>query len=228
MPDFYQGTELWTFSLVDPDNRRPVDFGERAALLAALREEEEAGGRAALAKKLLGGWEDGRVKLYLIYKALHLRRSSRKLFENGEYIPVEAVGARRRHVCAFIRRLENSWVLVAAPRLAARLYAAGLGLVSEEAKEPSPYFYHPADPCPGLSQPSEAREPSPCFPPLPDSLLLAGSGKTPPSCCPRGSEHWRNIFTDEEISAARRVRRQLQAAKLCPWPVCLPASRPPC
>lgn len=204
VPDFYQGTELWTFSLVDPDNRRPVDFGERAALLAALREEEEAGGRAALAKKLLGGWEDGRVKLYLIYKALHLRRSSRKLFENGEYIPVEAVGARRRHVCAFIRRLENSWVLVAAPRLAARLYAAGLGLVSEEAKEPSPYFYHPADPCPGLSQPSEAREPSPCFPPLPDSLLLpAELWEDTALLLPEGApEHWRNIFTDEEISAA--------------------------
>lgn len=117
---------------------------------------------------------------------------------------MEAVGARRRHVCAFIRRLENSWVLVAAPRLAARLYAAGLGLVSEEAKEPSPYFYHPADPCPGLSQPSEAREPSPCFPPLPDSLLLpAELWEDTALLLPEGApEHWRNIFTDEEISAA--------------------------
>lgn len=227
VPDFYQGTELWTFSLVDPDNRQPVDFGKRAALLEALR-EEEAGGRAALAGKLLAGWKDGRVKLYLTYKALSLRRSSKKLFDEGEYTPVEAVGARRRHVCAFIRRLENSWVLAAAPRLAARLYAAGLesepgraketGLprfpkpVTEEAEEPSPCF---PDPGPCLSQPSETREPSPCFPPPPDSLLPPAElwEDTALLLPEQAPDRWRNIFTDEEITAARSVPEAAPAGR---------------
>ncbi|NPV29398.1 MAG: malto-oligosyltrehalose synthase [Firmicutes bacterium] len=122
VPDFYQGTELWNFSLVDPDNRRPVDFEKRAALLAALQ-KQEAGGLAGLVQELLACWEDGRVKLFLTYKALHFRRAHRELFARGAYIPLDATGPLGAHVCAFLRRLENSWALVAVPRLLAKFLA---------------------------------------------------------------------------------------------------------
>jgi len=120
IPDFYQGTELWDFSLVDPDNRRPVDFGARAGLLETLK-REEARGLPDLVKKLTASWKDGRVKLYLTYKALNFRRDHRELFASGEYILVETTGSGVEHACAFARRLTGFWVLVAVPRLPARL-----------------------------------------------------------------------------------------------------------
>ncbi|MDI6710280.1 MAG: malto-oligosyltrehalose synthase [Bacillota bacterium] len=125
VPDFYQGTELWNLSLVDPDNRRPVDFGLRARLLASLM-EEEALGRRALVEKLLSGWDDGRVKLYVTYKALAFRRAHAALFAEGEYIPLDAAGPAGEHVCAFARRHGDGWALVAVPRLAARLRLRGV------------------------------------------------------------------------------------------------------
>jgi (1->4)-alpha-D-glucan 1-alpha-D-glucosylmutase len=121
VPDFYQGTELWNFNLVDPDNRRPVDFARRMRLLAELQEKEKQHGRLALAGELLSTWPDGRIKLYLTYKALHFRRAHRELFQAGEYIPLEATGPLCRHVCAFARRAGDAWVLVAVPRLMASL-----------------------------------------------------------------------------------------------------------
>lgn len=120
VPDFYQGTELWNLSLVDPDNRRPVDFKTRAELLAALQ-EREAHGLPLLVRELLETWEDGRVKLYLTYKALHFRRANRELFAAGEYLPVEVTKPGDEHACAFARRLGDRWVLVAVPRLPVRL-----------------------------------------------------------------------------------------------------------
>ncbi len=160
VPDFYQGTELWNFSLVDPDNRRPVDFQARTEMLTHLqkieeenerreKEEkqkaeegeekaaaasaerksgEEGGDQPPLARKLLDSWEDGRVKLYLTYKALCFRRTYRELFAAGEYLPIEAAGPRAGYICAFVRRLENTWVLAAAPRLAALLIMESKGL----------------------------------------------------------------------------------------------------
>ncbi|MBE3586085.1 MAG: malto-oligosyltrehalose synthase [Thermoanaerobacter sp.] len=121
IPDFYQGTELWNFSLVDPDNRRPVDFTRRMRLLTGLQEKENSAGLLALAKELLSTWPDGRVKLYLTYKALHFRRARRELFQAGEYIPLQAAGPLQRHLCAFARRAGESWALVVVPRLVACL-----------------------------------------------------------------------------------------------------------
>ncbi len=111
IPDFYQGTELWDFSLVDPDNRRPVDFGKRAALLDELKRRESQN-LAALLKELDASWEDGRIKLYLTYKALNFRRARNDLFALGEYVPIAA-----EHTCAFLRRGEGAWALIAVPRL---------------------------------------------------------------------------------------------------------------
>lgn len=116
VPDFYQGTELWDFNLVDPDNRRPVDFAARIKLLKEL-EQREKEDQPALIRELLHHWSDGRIKLYLIYKSLTFRGARRSLFDEGEYLPIESLEGSREQTCAFARRKGDSWVLVAVPRL---------------------------------------------------------------------------------------------------------------
>jgi len=124
VPDFYQGTELWDFSLVDPDNRRPVDFEMRIMLLDDII-QREADARLSLVRELLRSWQDGRIKLYVTYKALHTRNVYRDLFLSGTYIPIEAQGQRQGHVCAFARRWGTKWVLIVVPRLVTRLVRVG-------------------------------------------------------------------------------------------------------
>lgn len=121
VPDFYQGMELWNFSLVDPDNRRPVDFETRARMLSALQEQEAAVGLQALVQELLANWRDGRIKLFVTYKALNCRRDNRELFASGGYLPLQATEPQNGHVCAFARRQGARWVLTAVPRLIARI-----------------------------------------------------------------------------------------------------------
>jgi (1->4)-alpha-D-glucan 1-alpha-D-glucosylmutase len=128
VPDTYQGTELWDFSLVDPDNRRPVDYERRRGLLSALRSRlsalgpSEAGARRReLARDLAEVKEDGRVKLFVTFLALHARRDNPNLFTIGDYLPADALGARRDHLCAFVRRRERRCAVVAVPRLLATL-----------------------------------------------------------------------------------------------------------
>ncbi len=124
VPDFYQGTELWDFSLVDPDNRRPVNFSRRMKLLDELSRQENKGQLASL-KQILESWEDGRVKLYLTYKALNLRKSCPDVFEAGRYVPLKVAGQRQEHVCAFARLKGESWVLAAVPRFFTKLCLPG-------------------------------------------------------------------------------------------------------
>jgi (1->4)-alpha-D-glucan 1-alpha-D-glucosylmutase len=124
VPDFYQGTELWDLSVVDPDNRRPVDFEKRRAMLAAIREEEDADiGR--LLQDLLSTREDGKIKLFLIYRALKARRRHRETFREGAYIPLESAGRFRSHVIAFARKYEQQWAVVIAPRFLSCLVQEG-------------------------------------------------------------------------------------------------------
>ncbi len=123
VPDFYQGTELWDFSLVDPDNRRPVDFEKRVRLLDELMHWEEQN-LSSLVPETLTSWQDGRLKLYVTYKTLKVRRDYRDLFLEGRYIPLPARGRRREHICAFARRLGQAWVVTAVPRLLTRLIDA--------------------------------------------------------------------------------------------------------
>jgi len=131
VPDFYQGTELWDLSLVDPDNRRPVDWGLRARLLDEVRAAMAgAQDRAALAHELVKSKEDGRVKLFLIHEGLAFRRARRALFETGDYRPLEARGVWAEHVCAFARVGAGAAVTVV-PRLLARRGADGLPLGAE-------------------------------------------------------------------------------------------------
>jgi (1->4)-alpha-D-glucan 1-alpha-D-glucosylmutase len=124
VPDFYQGTELWDLSLVDPDNRRPVDFEKRRAMLVSIREQEDSHiGR--LIKDLLCTREDGKIKLFLIYRALKARRGHREIFRKGAYVPLESAGRFRSHVIAFARRYHQQWAIVIAPRLLSHLVQEG-------------------------------------------------------------------------------------------------------
>ncbi len=115
VPDFYQGCELWDFSLVDPDNRRPVDYELRQRLLGELRAEIDKGpDLLALAKGLLEKMEDGRIKLYLTARTLGLRRRLAAVFAQGDYVPLTATGEKAPHVCAFARGFEEKRVLTVA------------------------------------------------------------------------------------------------------------------
>lgn len=119
VPDFYQGTELWNFSLVDPDNRRPVDYKKREALLAELkrRVENSKGHLLPLVQELIQHSRDGRIKLYLIWRMLNFRRNKPDLFTRGNYFPLPAQGEKKDHVVSFGRSWKDDWVIVVAPRL---------------------------------------------------------------------------------------------------------------
>ena len=130
VPDIYQGTEMWDFSLVDPDNRRPVDYALRREALGQLEALDafsapELAGRVRL---LLENPDDGRAKLHLIRRVLHLRRGQDALFREGSYEPLAVVGERAAHLCAFLRRHDSESMLVVAGRWFARLPAAGAPL----------------------------------------------------------------------------------------------------
>ena len=112
VPDYYQGTELFDFSLVDPDNRRPVDYGIRKKYLS----EGEADPSA-----LLGSLPDGRAKLHVIRKGLEVRRTHPDLFHGGRYVPLYADAGREDNVVAFALRRNGNAVIAVAPRLFARL-----------------------------------------------------------------------------------------------------------
>lgn len=123
-PDLYQGSELWDFSLVDPDNRRPVDFRRRAALLREL-EGRLRGDRGPLLRDLWANWRDGRIKLLATRAALGLRRSRPALFARGLYLPLRVDGARAGHVVAFARVRGREWAVAAAGRWFTRLGEPG-------------------------------------------------------------------------------------------------------
>jgi (1->4)-alpha-D-glucan 1-alpha-D-glucosylmutase len=125
VPDFYQGTELWDFSLVDPDNRRPVDYGVRKAMLQDLQRamEEQGMPRGEWVQRLADEARDGRLKLLTIMITLHYRRMQSALFERGDYLPLESGGAKKQHLCAFGRVHEESAVMTVVPRFLATLKA---------------------------------------------------------------------------------------------------------
>ncbi|MEJ7820506.1 MAG: hypothetical protein WKF44_09405, partial [Rubrobacteraceae bacterium] len=118
VPDVYQGNDLWDLSLVDPDNRRPVDYALRKKLLSGLKASD-----ALDVGSLLGDdtWKDGRSKLYLTWKVLELRHERPELFESGEYVPLEVTGEKADHVLAFARRRGPEVAITLATRLHAPL-----------------------------------------------------------------------------------------------------------
>jgi (1->4)-alpha-D-glucan 1-alpha-D-glucosylmutase len=120
VPDIYQGNEVWDFSLVDPDNRRPVEYLRHRQMFESIRELGRDPGKLS-AGGLLEDPEDGRIKLYLIWRTLCLRQQQADLFREGEYLPLAVEGVKANHVVAFIRKTESTSVLVVVPRLVAGL-----------------------------------------------------------------------------------------------------------
>ncbi len=123
VPDFYQGTEIWQLTLVDPDNRRPIDYASRQRLLESMRGRD--GDLPALVDELVSAPEDGRIKLYLTTRALNFRRDNPELFERGEYTPLGASGARNNNVVAFARAHKERAAVVIAGRFYTQLMGEG-------------------------------------------------------------------------------------------------------
>jgi malto-oligosyltrehalose synthase len=123
VPDIFQGDELWDLSLVDPDNRRPIDYERRRTVLAEIAGvyEQDSENLAAYLRSILATPEDGRCKLYVTYCGLRLRRARAELFRHGEYVPLSTEGSLARHLVAFARRDRDTTVILVAPRLLAAL-----------------------------------------------------------------------------------------------------------
>jgi (1->4)-alpha-D-glucan 1-alpha-D-glucosylmutase len=124
VPDIYQGTELWDLSLVDPDNRSPVDYGERQAALRQIDEGWKADPERLLAE-LLAHRRDGRIKMFLLHRGLLARRENPELFLHGDYLPLGVRGAQAERIIAFARRHGERWALTAVPRFLIALVAEG-------------------------------------------------------------------------------------------------------
>jgi (1->4)-alpha-D-glucan 1-alpha-D-glucosylmutase len=116
--DFYQGTELWDLSLVDPDNRRPVDFSARAALLASLETSPDW-------RALAASWPDGRIKLALINRLLGLRRECAAILSDGGYLPLDVSGPHKREIIAFARIKGRDAIIVVCGRWFGRATGRG-------------------------------------------------------------------------------------------------------
>ncbi len=117
VPDFYQGTELWDLNLVDPDNRRPVDFERRTRALKEVM--------AWPSPPPVPVNQDPRVKLFLIHRGLRTRGENKDLFEKGDYLPGSITGSRAQHAVAFFRSWENRYALTVAPRFLTSLIKPG-------------------------------------------------------------------------------------------------------
>ncbi len=116
VPDFFQGTELWDLNLVDPDNRRPVDFQKRWTFLGEIRDKEDNGDILNLVTDLFRTREDGRIKLFLIYRALKARNEHPELFQKGAFIPLKAAGKFNENIIGFARSRGGKWAVTIVPR----------------------------------------------------------------------------------------------------------------
>lgn len=127
MPDIYQGAELWDLSLIDPDNRRPVDYSLRAQMLEAVS-ADLARDRRATMHNYAKSWPDGRFKLAAIATILDYRRHHTVLFESGNYWPLKVDGINADQLCAFYRQRDEDVLVTAVTRFPARLAAAGISV----------------------------------------------------------------------------------------------------
>jgi (1->4)-alpha-D-glucan 1-alpha-D-glucosylmutase len=113
VPDIYQGNETWDFSLVDPDNRRPVDYKRRAEMLSCLSSKTPG--------EFLQNWPDGRIKMFLTQRALQFRNERADLFRSGSYLRLRASGTFADCCISFARQLDRDWAIVIVPRLSSRI-----------------------------------------------------------------------------------------------------------
>ena len=141
LPDTYQGTELWDLTLVDPDNRRPVDYAQRATWLAAIEPQLAAAAEGHVAPPFdaalrgwLDHWTDGRIKLFITAALLRARRRHRDALVEGEYLPLEVEGPRDAQVVAFARRHAGTALVTIVPRLASDLASGDEGLRLDHGK----------------------------------------------------------------------------------------------
>jgi (1->4)-alpha-D-glucan 1-alpha-D-glucosylmutase len=122
IPDIYQGNELWDLSMVDPDNRRPVDYERRKQMLKEVqRTQGNPDARVLHARDLFDRMEDGGIKLFLIWKTLCARKQQYELFQSGAYLPLPVSGTKASHICAFARTSGGQLAIVIVPRLLATL-----------------------------------------------------------------------------------------------------------
>ncbi len=137
VPDFWQGSELWDFNLVDPDNRRPVDFSKRREMLAGLvsRSEEDL---PALVRELLARWPDEPIKMFTIWRALQFRRQHTGLFD-GDYQPLMPEGPRKGQLCAFTRVCDGQWLACIVPRLAWAAWSEQAARAGERGSTQTPW-----------------------------------------------------------------------------------------
>jgi (1->4)-alpha-D-glucan 1-alpha-D-glucosylmutase len=113
VPDIYQGSEIWDYSLVDPDNRRPVDYDRRREMLETVV--------TANPQELLETWPDGRIKMFLAQRVLRFRHEHADLFQRGEYLPLRARGTFAECCLTFVRRLADKSIIVIVPRFSSRV-----------------------------------------------------------------------------------------------------------
>jgi (1->4)-alpha-D-glucan 1-alpha-D-glucosylmutase len=126
VPDIYQGNELWEFNLVDPDNRRPVDYLQRQQWLEDVKQSVAVPQTqlASAVREFLDDCADGRAKLYLTWQLLQIRTQWPGVFQNGAYLPLLVSGEHKEHICAFMRQTEAISLIIIAPRWFSRLITA--------------------------------------------------------------------------------------------------------
>jgi (1->4)-alpha-D-glucan 1-alpha-D-glucosylmutase len=129
VPDVYQGNDMWEFKLVDPDNRRVVDYGTRQNALEQIRSMSHSESQLGeVAQRLAAHPEDGCVKVYVLWRTLKLRNQLPELFIEGTYTPLPVTGSKAKHVVAFMRQSPGSVAVIAVPRLSAQLTRGELRL----------------------------------------------------------------------------------------------------
>lgn len=191
IPDIYQGNEIWDFSLVDPDNRRPVNYEVRRQMLKTLTDritgpDEDLAG---LAREFLSSKEDGRIKLFVTYLTLHYRRAHQKLFLEGDYLPLEGRGSRQDHLCAFARKNGDQHIVVVTPRFLSRLtQTPKMGIVSRVPQMIAATFFS------WLTQLPEG-------PPIGEEVWQDSYVVLPDWTA---GQCYRNIFTGETVAAVER------------------------
>lgn len=131
VPDLYQGTELWDLSLVDPDNRRPVDFEQRTMFLQDIKSKAKTD-ILPLINELLFNWQDGRIKLFLIFQALEARKANLEVFQTGSYVPLNITGKFKEHIVAFARVSNGKMAIALVPRFLTNLIRLGQQPLGEQ------------------------------------------------------------------------------------------------
>jgi (1->4)-alpha-D-glucan 1-alpha-D-glucosylmutase len=123
VPDFYQGTDLWDLSLVDPDNRRPVDYTRRRRYLDEMKDLAAKQGALSVAQQITSKLNDGRIKLWTMHRALELRRQYHDLFRHGSYQPLYLEDDKKEHLIAFTRTHAGETLVALMPRFSCSLMA---------------------------------------------------------------------------------------------------------